>query len=106
MGSTLREAPGVDAQDGLFDHQWEDTDLEAALEEREQLRQQRLEVAAEFKRADEAARGKLEGYELAVGEVARVGRFRIKKTQAQSREVSFTTSPQPRLNIKVDDPEE
>jgi hypothetical protein len=36
-----------------------------------------------------------------VGEVARVGRFRIKKTQPSSRDVSFTTNPQARLNIGV-----
>jgi hypothetical protein len=33
--------------------------------------------------------------------VARVGRFRIKKTQPQGRDVSFTTNPSPRLNIGV-----
>jgi hypothetical protein len=30
-----------------------------------------------------------------------VGRFRIKKTQPQGRDVSFTTNPSPRLNIGV-----
>jgi hypothetical protein len=89
----------VDPQEGMFDAQWDDAELEAALEEREQIRKRRAEVNAEFKTADEAARDKLAGYELAVGEVARVGRFKVKKTKAEAREVSFETSPSERLRI-------
>jgi hypothetical protein len=96
-----RTSGGVDAQDGLFDKVFDDETLEAALEERERLRQQRLDVTAEAKVADKKAKDELGKFELAVGEVARVGRFRIKKTQPSSRDVSFTTNPQARLNIGV-----
>jgi len=96
-----RESSAVDPQDGLFDKQFEDAQLEAALEERERLRQQKLEAQRAAKVADDAAKEQLLRFNLAVGEVARCGRFRIKKTQPQGRDVSFTTNPAPRLNIGV-----
>lgn len=98
-----RTGGGVDPQDGLFDKQFADADLEAALEERERIRQHRAEVNAEFKTADKEAKELLAGFELAVGEVARVGRFRIKKTATPARDVSFETAPGERLNIGVID---
>lgn len=94
---------GVDPQDGLFDKTFSDDGLEGALEEREQLRQTRLAAVKAFVQADKAVKTQLASYELAVGEVARIGRFRIKKTLAAGREVSFETSPSERLNIKVRD---
>jgi hypothetical protein len=94
-----RTGSGVDPQDGLFDKQWEDADLEAALEERERLRQHKLAVTKEYKLTDDTAKDLLGRFELAVGEVARVGRFRIKKTQPAPTHVEFDTVPQPRLNI-------
>lgn len=107
-GSSIRDrarsGAAVDPQDGLFDKQFDDSDLEAALEERERLREQRLDVSAQFKIADTEAKDKLGAYELAVGEVARVGRFRIKKTRRQGSEVAFETAPREQLSIgTIDD---
>ena len=104
-GSSIQERArtggGVDPRDGLFDKEFTDEQLEAALEEREQLRVRRLEAQSAFKVADKAAKDKLVEFSLAVGEVARVGRFRIKKTSTAPREVSFETAGSERLNIKV-----
>jgi hypothetical protein len=44
----------------------------------------------------------LAGYSLEVGEVARIGRFRIKKTRREGSEVSFVTEPREQLRIAVD----
>jgi hypothetical protein len=101
ISDRARSSSAVDPQDGLFDKTFDDDTLEAALEERERLRQQKLEAQRAAKVADDAAKNELARFELAVGEVARVGRFRIKKTQPQGRDVSFTTNPSPRLNIGV-----
>lgn len=105
--SRSRRDTAVDAQDGFWDHQWEDSGLEAALEERQRIKEQRADVQAEFKTADTAVKTKLEEYNLAVGEVARCGRFKIKKSQRAGAAVSFETSPREQLTIgTVDDYDE
>lgn len=92
----------VDPQDGLFDVTWEDSDLEAILEAREETRAEKLSAAKAHKIKDDEAKALLEKYTLAVGEVARIGRFRIKKTRSEGNEVSFTTEPREQLRIAVD----
>lgn len=103
ISDRARNSSAVDPQDGLFDKQWDDGELEAALEAREEKRVARLIAQGEFKVANDDVQHKLDAYELAVGEVARIGRFRIKKTQPQPNHVEFTTDPAPRLNIGVID---
>lgn len=102
-GSSVRDrarsGSAVDPQDGLFDKTWDDSELEAALEERERHREQRLAAQREFKVADDAAKEKLAGFHLEVGEVARVGRFRIKKTRVDGNSVAFDTAPRDQLRI-------
>lgn len=95
----------VDPQDGLFDKAWEDADLEAALEEREVTRAAKLAATSAHKLKDDEAKALLDKFELAVGEVARIGRFRIKKTMTAGNDVSFTTAPREQLRIAVDDGE-
>jgi hypothetical protein len=106
-GSSIQDraaaSPAVDPQEGMFDKQINDQTLEAALEERERLRQQKLEAEREYKTADKAAKDQLVGFELALGEVARIGRFRIKKVATAPRSVSFDTAGSERLDIKVGD---
>lgn len=104
-GSSIRDraaSPAVDPQDGMFDKEFNDADLEAALERREALREARLEAQRDYKAADDDAKRLIVGFELAVGEVARVGRFRIKKKRTAPREVSFETAGSERLEIKVE----
>jgi hypothetical protein len=104
-GSSISEraAAGPDQQDGLFDKQLDDSTLEAALEERERIKENRREVNAEYKIADEAAKYELARFHLEVGEVARVGRFRIERKATPPRDVSFSTEPGDQLDIKVAD---
>jgi hypothetical protein len=96
-----RTGSDVDPQEGMFDKEFADADLEAALEARETIRLKRLDINKRYRQADESARGKLAEFELAVGEVARVGRFRIKKTMSTGREVAFVTEASERLFIKA-----
>lgn len=104
-GSSIREraAAAPDAQDGLFDHQWTDEDLLAALEEREQIKERRRVVNGEYKVADDAVKHELERFSLAPGEVARIGRFKIKKTQTAERHVEFDAGASNRLSITTVD---
>lgn len=105
ISERARQSSAVDPQDGLFDKVIEDADLEAALEERERIRLQRLEVNHAFKTADEQAKNALVDHDISAGDVVRCGRFRIKKTAIQPRQVSFDTSGSERLNIGTIDEE-
>lgn len=77
-------------------------DLEEALETREKRKNSKNELTRQFKEADERAKALLSEFELADGEVARVGRFRIKKVVSTARSVSFETQPKSRLQIEAD----
>lgn len=103
ISQRARSGSAVDGQDGLFDKQWSDDGLEAALEERERIREQRADVNAQYKTADKDVKDQLARFELAVGEVARIGRFRIKKTRRAGSEVSFETAPREQLTIGLID---
>lgn len=92
----------VDPQDGFFDVTWDDERLLAVLEEREKTREAKLTASKAHKLKDDEAKALLGGYSLAVGEVARIGRFRIKKTRREGSDVSFTTEPREQLQIAVD----
>jgi hypothetical protein len=102
ISERARNTPRADAQMEIDEKQIDDANLEAALEERETLRVAKLEAQREFKDKDDNVRDRLAEFSLAVGEVARVGRFKIKKVQRQPVDVSFSTAPQPRLDIKAD----
>jgi predicted transcriptional regulator len=92
----------VDPQDGLFDKVWDDANLLSALEAREKTREKKLTASKAHKLKDDEVKGLLAGYSLEVGEVARIGRFRIKKTRREGNEVSFVTEPREQLQIAVD----
>lgn len=92
----------VDPQDGFFDVAWDDARLLEVLEAREETRAAKLSASKAHKINDDEAKALLEGYSLAVGEVARIGRFRIKKTRREGSDVSFTTEPREQLQIAVD----
>lgn len=92
----------VDAQDGLFDHVWEDDALLTALEKREKTREVKLSATKAHKTQDDVVKALLGEHPLGVGEVARIGRFRIKKTRRDGNEVSFSTEPREQLSIAVD----
>jgi hypothetical protein len=78
------------------------SDLEEALETREKRKNSKNELTRQFREADDRAKALLSEFELADGEVARCGRFRIKKVTSAARSVSFETSPKSRLAIEAD----
>jgi hypothetical protein len=77
-------------------------DLEAALEDREKRKNSKNELNRQFKEADERVRALLSEFDLADGEVARCGRFRISRTLSPGRSVAFETEPKSRVSIKAD----
>jgi hypothetical protein len=99
-GATTPNAD-VDAQDGLFDQVVEDTDLEAALEERERKRVVKADATAAYKEVHESAKGKIDALDIEAGSVVRCGRFRIKVSETPSRSVSFETSASKRTTISL-----
>lgn len=87
-------------QIGMFDRVVEDVDLERMLEEREQKRGHKADVAAEYKVADDNVKARLVQEALEPGDVIRCGRFRIKMTRtAGGTMVQFETSGSDRLFI-------
>lgn len=99
--AAARSRTGPDAQDGLFDQEIENAELEAALEAREKVKASRSALNAKFKEADETAKGLIAGLDLDVDTVIRVGRFRISKTATEGRSVAFETEPGARLTISL-----
>lgn len=103
IADRARTGAAVDPQNGLFDKEFDDTNLEQLLDKREEKKTKRGAANKAFKEADEQAKARLEEFELADGEVARVGKYRIEKKATAARSVSFDTSPSSRLNIKLFD---
>lgn len=77
--------------------------LEDALEKREQKKIVKRKVNKEFRDADNIVKGLIEPFQLAEGEVARVGRYRIEKRTVPGGARSFETSDSTRLIIKADE---
>lgn len=80
-------------------------ELEKALEARENAKAQASAVAKRYRDLDSAAKVMLEEFQLADGEVARCGRFRIHKARVAPRSVSFETAATSRLRIRCDNDE-
>lgn len=77
------------AQIGLDDEWIKDTDLEALLEEREELNNERLAASKLFKEKDGAAKERIAAYDFPAGETRRCGAFLISKRIAAAREVEW-----------------
>lgn len=95
--------PHVDAQDGLFDKTIDNLELLEALEQREKRKASKQAVTKTYQEADEKAKALISGCGLEVGETARVGRFRIQRTEVEGRSVAFETEPSERLTITPTD---
>lgn len=74
-------------------------DLEAALEARFDTRVRVAEARHDADEADEKAQAMLVEMNLQVGDVIRVGRFRIERTASPARSVSFETEAKERTKI-------
>ena len=78
----------------------EDADLEAALEQREKLKEASSRARKTFAEADEQAKSQIRGLELG-GTPARVGRFLIGEHDVAGRSVAFETEPSTRVSIRL-----
>jgi hypothetical protein len=96
----------VDPQQGMFDREFEDGDLIAALEKREKLNKTKKAAAAKYREQHDVVKGMLDGFQLGDEEIVRVGRFRIKMSRTEGRSVAFETSPSRRMTISLLDDDE
>lgn len=103
VSNRARHLSSVDPQDGLFDQEYDDGALEALLDEREALNSTRLAAVADFKEKDDAVKAKIAEFDLADGEVARVGKYRIEKRRREGGHRDFDVAPGSRLTIKLFD---
>ena len=93
----------VIGQVGMDERVIEDSELEAALEERLSRKNSYSELQRQYGEADKRAKGLVEALGLSTGEVIRVGRFRIEKRATAGRAVSFETKPGSRISVSVDE---
>lgn len=104
-GSSIRDrartAARPDDQIEMNEKQLDNADLAALLEERYRLNERRLKAIRDFEEKDRQAKARISEYELAVGEVARCGRFKIKKQRRAGGDREFTVAPSEPLQIKL-----
>lgn len=93
--------PRQDDQLALDEQVIEDHDIEAALEARQSAKDERSAAQAAFKVAHNKASAELTKLELPVGGAARVGRFRITRTEVAARSVAFETEASDRVQIAL-----
>lgn len=93
----------VDGQQGMFDREFDDTNLEALLDQREEKKAKRLAAQKAFKEKDDLVKARLSEFELADGEVARVGKYRIENKVTAPGHREFDVGGGNRLNIKLFD---
>jgi hypothetical protein len=97
MAVTEHPQTAVDERDLAND------DLEKALEQRQKARDAAAALAKTAREKDAAAKSMLAEFQLADGEIARCGRFRIVNKKVSGRVVSFETAPTTRLTIRLAD---
>lgn len=85
------DAPGGDAQDGLFDRVIEDEQLAALLDERAERGAAKKVATAKFNVKNDAAKSRIEELDLEDGSTVRIGRHRVRVVRTEVREVSFET---------------
>ena len=91
----------VKGQLGMDETVIDDADLEAALEARWAAAMERRTPMAAFRNADEKAKTLVKAV-VAVGQIARVGRFRIERVETDARHVEFDAEAGDRVKIKAD----
>lgn len=92
-----------DPQDGLFDKLIEDASLEELIDQREALREKAATAKSKFNDKDVLVKARLGEFELAVGEVARVGKYRIANKRTAGGHREFDVAPSSRLTIGLID---
>jgi len=87
---------------GMDEEILEDMELEEALEKRSEYRDQLAGPQVAYKEADDRAKALIEE-RLEIGDVARVGRFRVTREMKPGRDVSFTTEAKAGVSITASD---
>jgi hypothetical protein len=103
ISDRARTSASADDQIEFHEKQLDNDDLAALLEERYSLNEARLAAVRAFEEKDRQAKARISEYELAVGEVARCGRFKIKKQRRAGGDREFTVAPSEPLRIFLDD---
>lgn len=93
--------PTAQPQTALDEKVIDDSELEKALDDRERAKGAKAEATSVFKTKDDVVKGKLDDLGLEVGQVARIGRFRIEKRQTESSHVEFERGGGEKLSIKL-----
>ena len=104
-GSSISDRARTTADDQIEFNEKEidNPGLAALLEERLTLNEARLKAIREFEEKDRQAKARISEFELAVGEVARCGRFKIVKQRRAGGDREFTVAPSEPLRISLDD---
>jgi hypothetical protein len=87
-------------QISMAEHVVEDAALEAALEDRQRLKEAARDAGKAYREADEKARAALAAHPLGDRSL-RIGRFVVSESTVAPREVTFETGATTRLNIKA-----
>jgi len=103
ISERARTTTSADDQMEINEKQIDNADLAALLDERGSLNEARLAAIREFDEKDRQCKARISEYELAVGEVARVGRWKIKKQRRAGGDREFTVAPSEPLQIKLAD---
>jgi len=94
-------AAKVDIQLAIDERSVEDPDLERLLDVRTAARDRLAQVRSEARKADDAARSRIEALDIEIDAAVRVGRYRITRKSVAARAVSFETSPSDRIVIAL-----
>lgn len=88
-------------QTSIYEREVTNPKLEAALDERQSIKADRLELNRRFRESDAKVKTLLEELELGDGAVIRIGRFLVSRRRVASKDVAFTTDPTMRLQISL-----
>jgi hypothetical protein len=103
ISDRARTTASADDQMEIGEKQIDNADLATLLDERGRLNDERLAAIRAFDEKDRQAKARLSEYELAVGEVARVGRWKVKKQRRAGGDREFTVAPSEPLRIDLAD---
>jgi hypothetical protein len=87
-------------QEEMFSREIQNEELEALLKEWEPRRLKKLTAAADFKLKDDRVKAMIADLGLEPGDVARVGRFRIKILAVNGSDVAFERASSTQTRIK------
>lgn len=93
----------ADAQEGMFDKQIDDASLEELIDQREALAEKARTANSKLKDKAVLVKARLAEFELAVGEVARVGKYRIENKRRAGGHREFDVAPSEQLSISLID---